>query len=219
MLELRNRMRIPNGGWIFPRNWNWNGERYTDPIEDGKPPITGGDFPELVSRITEVRIVNNLPLGNAEAEAMDWICRHSGAPCAPPKPTGAPRRTARGMDVVTFLRAMKDWALSAEIVPQEEAERRAEICAGCNRQGEIDDGACLGCFGMIGRIMQIIGQRKTRVDAVLRFCTICGCSNALQCFLPISILHRAHRPTDFPEDTGQKDADGNTVPCWKRVAQ
>lgn len=216
MLLLRNTMRIPRNGWRFPRNWNHDGARYTHPIDDGKF-IYGGDLAELISRVSEYRIINSLPLGEAEIEVNDWLCRTTGAPCAPPKPRDMQAGVkVTGAMVAGFLRAAAEWLTTSDIVPQEEAERRAETCAGCKFNVHVDDGSCLGCFGLLARIMRCIGDRKTRVDAVLKFCGRCGCSLPVVAFSAANILNRAHRNADFKNiETGQVDHAGNPVMCWR----
>lgn len=218
MLKLRDKMAVPPGYWRFPRRWIIENDRYISPVDDGDF-IFGGDYPQLVDRVVEYRIINTLPLGDADSEVQDWICRNTGASCAPERPKSTePRRRARGRDVATFLQAMAEWVKSDEIVPQEEAERRAEICGGCRFNVEIDDGACMGCFGLTARIMRIIGQRKTRVDSVLKFCAECGCSGAVMAFVPMTILNKAHVGESFTDNTGQQ-VDGVPVPCWRREQQ
>lgn len=211
MLRLRSTAEVPSGYWRFPR---WPDRPLTNSAKDY---IIGGDFPDLIFKITEWRIINSLPLGDIEAEAMDWLCRNSSAPCAPAKPKDMQAgHKASGGDVARFLMAMAAWVKSAEIVPQEEAERRAEACAGCRFNTMVDDGACLGCFGLMARIMRIIGTRRTRMDDALKFCGKCGCSLPVVAFTPMHVLNRAHPNADFKGvETGQFEQDGKPVMCWR----
>lgn len=212
MLRLRNTLRVPQNGWIFPRHWTLENGKYTAPINDGAELIKGGDFPQLVERIVEYRVINNLPLGDASAEAQDWICRHSGAPCVPANVgRGMLAKIPSGADLARFLYAMAEWMRADDVVPQEEAERRAEICAGCPFNCQIADQACFGCFGLLARIMRIIGQRKTRMDQTIKFCGHCGCSLHVVVFAPLGILNRTHANDTFPEDIGGQ-------PCWRKAA-
>lgn len=207
ILKLRNPREVPPGYWRFPRNPS--GPEPSDPQDF----IWGGDFQNLIAKVHEYRVINSLPLGNPEEEIGDWLCRHTGAQCAPsnpPKPLPGVR--ASGSMVARFLSAMALWTVSSEKVDQEEAELRGETCSNCEHNADIDDQTCLGCFGLIGRIINIIGDRKTRVDSSLKNCNICGCVNAVQAFVPIEILGRVHNLSDFPTDIG----DGKTK-CWKRA--
>lgn len=61
------------------------------------------------------------------------------------------------------------------MVPQEEAERRAVVCANCPNNLH---GICTGCVG--NEFMDIFGWflrqgRKTQLDSVLDTCSVCGC--------------------------------------------
>lgn len=206
LLALKNRMETPPGYWKYPRNVD------APLTSDPKDWIIGGDFQDLIAKVNSFRISNGYPLGNPEAEIQDFICRTTGAQCVPANPAKPmPGRKARGGDVARFLGAMASWMVSSAYVDQEEAERRAEICAGCAFNVPIDDSNCLGCFGLTARVMKVIGDRHTRMDGSLQFCGVCGCSNAVQAFVPMEVLAKAHKLEEFPTDVG----DGKTA-CWKR---
>lgn len=211
LLRLRNTMETPPGYWKFPR---WPDRPLTN---DPKDYIIGGDLVNLIAKVSEFRIINRMPLGDVDADVNDWICRNSGAPCAPAKPKDMqPGRKARGGDVAAFLRAAVEWIRPNEIVSQDEAEKRAEACAGCKWNVAIDDSSCLGCYGMAARVMRIIGQRKTRMDAILKFCGRCGCSLPVVAFAPMNVLDRAHSNADFKDvETGQTESDGTPTLCWR----
>lgn len=209
LLTLKQLDITPPGYWRFPRHW--------PEARDDLPPeqryITGGDFADLVHKVTEFRIINQRPLGKPEEEIPDWICRNTEAACKPAAPAKLmPGVKASGWMVARFLKAMASWMINGGHVDDAEANRRAEICANCQWNTEIGDGACSGCFGLTARVMQVIGGRKTRFDDSLRFCGICGCSNAVSAYVPIDILSRAHNLNDFPVDCG------NGIKCWKKEA-
>lgn len=211
LLKLKNPFETPPGYFRFPRHVD-------RPLTDNpKDYVIGGDLADLIFKVTQFRTINRLPLGDVEAEVGDWLCRHSGAPCVPANiPAPQPGRKVRGGDVARFLGAMAEWVRSAEIVPQEEAEQRAEACAGCKWNSPTDDAACLGCFGLMARIMRVIGQRRTRMDGILKFCGRCGCSLPVVVFAPAAVLDRAHRNADFKTtETGQVDAEGKPIMCWR----
>lgn len=203
MLLIKDRFTTPPGYWRFQ--------------QEGSPePIRGGDYGDLLAKVADYRIINSLPLGDVEAEVNDWLCRNTGAKCVPANPAKPmPGRKARGQDVATFLRALAQWVRSDEVVSQDEAEKRAEVCAGCTWNVESID-SCLGCFGLLARIMQIIGNRKTRMDSVLKFCGRCGCSLPVVAFAPMAALDRAHSNADFKGvETGQTEGDGTPTLCWR----
>lgn len=191
--------------------------RYPDRPLTGDPRemIRGGDFGDLVSKVNEFRVINGLPLGNPEVEIQEYICRNTGAECVPANPAKPmPGFKPKGAMVARFLYAMAQWMANGGHVSQEEAEQRAERCSNCAYNTDIDDAAtCSGCFGMAAKIMQVIGDRKTKMDASLKFCGVCGCSNAVQAFVPLDVLAKAHNLVDFPDDVG---VPGEKIPCWKR---
>lgn len=212
-LALRDLMTTPPGYWRYPR---YGAEDSAD-IPAERRFILGGDFQDLVARVSEFRIINKLPLGNPEEEIQDWICRNTEADCRPANPAKAmPGRKARGADVARFLKAMGAWMLNGGHVSQEEADRRAEICGNCQFRTTIDDAGCFGCFGLMAKVMAIIGNRKARFADEQSFCGVCGCSVPAQVFVPLDILGRAHKLEDFPAETGAINSIGEPVPCWKK---
>lgn len=197
MLKLRINWTVPNGGWRYPR---FPERPVVDPSKDL---IFGGDLPDLFKRVTEFRVSNNLDVVDIEARVMDYLCRVTNSDCVPAAQRKKGLR-ARGADVARFLYAMTMWMVKGGFVPQEEAEDRAETCASCEHNQPADDAGCLGCFGLASRVMTIIGDRRTRVDSALNFCNICGCSCAVQAFVPMEVLARVHKLEEFPPH------------CWKR---
>jgi len=210
MLKLANPFETPPGYFRFPRHVD-------QPITE-KNLIYGGDIVDLVSKVAEFRIANGMPIGGLEAEVQDWLCRNAGAACKPAAPARLDQTVKiSGIAVLRFLNAMAAWVVNGGTVEQEEAERRAETCSGCRFNRHVEDAACLGCAGVAAKVMQIIGNRHTRVDDSLKFCGFCGCSLLVVPFVPLDILNRSHANSDFPDDTGQVDKDGNLIPCWRKA--
>jgi hypothetical protein len=90
--------------------------------------------------------------------------------------------------VIRWITAMYGWAKrhKFQLVPNEEAETRAEICARCPLQVETPS-LCWGCNGVAGLIPRIKGARKTSWDSQLKTCGICGCYNDVSVHLPIDL--------------------------------
>lgn len=207
MLRLKNPKETPSGYWRFPRD-------PSSPRRDEQAMIYGGDLDTLVARISEYRIINEIPLGDPRAEAEDFLCRETNAECLPVRPRGFfAGMLVKGEDLARFVSALAAWMTSADVVPQEEAERRAEICLGCKFHSNLSESSCAGCYGLAGRIAGIIGGRKTRLDSDLKFCGICSCSLQVVVYAPLRILDRAHKLSSFPSNVG----DGN--PCWQKAAE
>lgn len=211
LLKLRNEKLTPPGYWRVDKLFRTPSPGLASDY------IYGGDLADLVKKVTEYRIANGLLLGDIDAQVQDWLCRNTEAQCRAANPANKVQsRKAKGVDVARFLMAMAAWMKSDECVPQEEAERRASICSGCKFNVAIDDQACLGCFGLASRVLQVIGDRHTKFDSTLAHCAVCGCHTGVSAFVPMSILAKVHETEEFPDDTGQVEPDGTPTRCWKR---
>lgn len=91
-----------------------------------------------------------------------------------------------------------------DFVSQEEADRRAYICAGCTRQANPE--GCGSCNKVAKLIIGDVAKRKTPYDAKLKSCAICKCVNAVAVHFPM----KAIETTDTPE----KQAAYPTW-CWR----
>jgi hypothetical protein len=151
---------------------------------------------------------NELPPITME-EAEDQLCRRLGpADCSyasennPP----APVNTRISMDdVVNGMKVFAAWMVQLfKTVPQEEAERRANICARCylNVQAE-------GC-GACSQLANILGtfSKSTKMDDRLKVCANCRCVNRAQVFAPLDVL-APHFEPEF--QAGYPDF------CWQKV--
>lgn len=70
-------------------------------------------------------------------------------------------------------------------VPQEEAERRAAICAGCPFNAEQIVNFCVGCStrGLVAKIAVYIQSKQTSKDESLKICSKCGCDLKLKVWM------------------------------------
>lgn len=198
MLELKHRDITPPRGWDFL-------------VPDGGPLIEAGDFGELVLKVLDYCVKHGLPTDNLAAIVEDEICRRKPVRCAPPRP--APDGSTRSIgvaDVWRFLKTVIEWMKSGGFIDQAEAERRAETCAGCRFNGEVDHG-CWGCAGLFSIVESAIGNRTTRMGHALKNCKACACLNSVQVFVPLPVLQKASGNLEYPADT-----DGKGTPCWKR---
>jgi hypothetical protein len=93
-------------------------------------------------------------------------------------------------------------------VPQEEAEKRAEICAGCEFNMNIA-GSCGACADRLARALTIIGSRRTRLDDKLGACALCSCALRVAVHIPLEAQH-AGLSQELKEDFRRVDY------CWKR---
>jgi len=206
---------------VVPPN-GWRVDKLFRTPSPGAPSdyIFGGDLDDLCKNVTAYRISNNLDIDNIELRCQDWICKSTQARCQPANPARPIDQGAHisGTAIARFLAAMAAWVVNGGQVGQEEAERRASICAGCKFNQHAPESGCSGCFGLAARVMRVIGDRTTRMDDLLKFCGNCGCSLHVVPFVPIEILDRAHKNEDFPMETGQFEPDGTPIPCWRKAA-
>jgi hypothetical protein len=205
-------MVVPQGYWTVMRNFG-------PPSSNPKDYIRGGDFGDLCKQVQEYRIANNLFIGDIEAEVQDWICRNRNAECRPAKPAKPINQGLHltGTTIARFLATMAEWVAHSGTVDQEEAERRAVICAGCQHCVPAPASGCSGCFGLAARVMRVIGSRTTRMQHILRerFCGQCSCSLEILPFVPLKVLAKWHHMEESPEDTGQREGE-KIIGCWKR---
>jgi hypothetical protein len=91
-------------------------------------------------------------------------------------------------DLKSFFSKVWDWWKAGECVSQEEADRRAEICAGCALNQRAYLPGCGGCSDLGARIFKFIGDKKTKQDASLQSCGHCGCQNSVIVWAPLEAL-------------------------------
>jgi len=179
---------VPQGGWIV-----------NCPLVDEI--VKGGDFWDMVGKCEKLIISKGLtPPPDLVTQIEHNICvrlagNTSCVPCTKQKQTlGFPQ-------IVRWVRAMYQFAINGkfELVPQEEAERRAKICAACPHQ--IPTSGCWGCKGIAGMLPKIAGARTTSYDPQLKACGVCGCYSAIAVHLPVET--QGGEDLKFPEF------------CWK----
>lgn len=161
---------------------------------------TGYAFKEItlnnLLKVTKThRIANNLPIGvNANAEIEDASCRellqkypnYSG--CVDDHGLSAAKPRGIGItQVLHFLQFL--WQViskGAEPVSQEEANRRAEICAGC--PNNIDIGVCTTC--KMKGLLKSLKKGNTPHDSKLKVCSQCSCLNLAKIWWPVESMKR-----------------------------
>lgn len=91
-------------------------------------------------------------------------------------------------DVVTGTRILLSWQMEGRPkVSPEEADRRAEICARCDRN--VQPSGCPTCNSPLRKIVEaFVGAEKTKYDNELRVCRECGCSLKAKIWFPLDLL-------------------------------
>lgn len=177
---------VPPLGWFVI----WEGQE-----------VHGGDWGDLVDNCQKLTVsLGKIPSPNLPNQVETALCDRIPAQC---KPCNKMVQTLGFMAIVRWVKAMYAFATQGKLttVPQEEAERRADICMRCPMQ--MSTSGCWGCKGIAGMLPAIAGARKTSVDAQLKACGVCGCYNAVAVHLPVDV--QGGDDLDFPEW------------CWKRA--
>lgn len=87
------------------------------------------------------------------------------------------------------------------LVPQEEAERRASICAECPLNVGLH--GCAMCRATLNVLREKLTSRRTEQDDRLMACGVCGCDNRVQVHVPLPALQAGSGDLNYP------------VWCWK----
>jgi hypothetical protein len=113
-------------------------------------------------------------------------------------------------DVWNWGSAHVNMLLSGGFVPQEEAERRAKICAGC--QMNIRAEGCTGCADVATIFTSGLAKRSTSSDMFLRNCAVCRCFLRALVHFPQSVVDKVHAgiiDTAFPSFCWQRKGGNN----------
>lgn len=180
----------PSGGWFV-----------SCPIVNER--VDGGDFWDMVQKCESMLLSRGIkPPADFVSQIENNLCNRlpGDSNCVP---CSGEKQHLGFKDVVRWVRAMYSFAVQSkfELVPQEEAERRAKICAACHRQ--ISTSGCWGCKGIAGLLPHIAGARKTSYDNQLKACGVCGCYNAVSVHIPLDAIDNEDH-LDFPDF------------CWKK---
>lgn len=102
-------------------------------------------------------------------------------------------------DVTRFLGTLRHFiANGGQLVDRAKAERRAAICASCPRNVPIK--GCMGCSGLIPKIMKLTQGAKTTLDNKLMGCAVCGCQLKAKVHMPNEVIESDDTGgLEFPE--------------------
>lgn len=150
---------------------------------------------------------NNYPIfADLEGRVQDWICRQlppNSSVCSANGMVSMPGlgiRRVTGRNILAYISTMASWGWNHKFqaAEQSEANRRAEICAGCPLNVRAE--GCLPCFGVDAAIYAVIGGRRTPLDHQLNACAACGCSVKAKIWVPLDTLkaHDRHQG-EYPE--------------------
>jgi len=198
MLRFKNTSHLPPGGF-----------RFKDP--DTGAEIDAQSWGNWRDKVNRHREVNNLPPIDI-ALAEDQNCSR-----LPPSAANMfcesdePMHTVDGVtlnssDIIRGTRTILAFKLAGSpLVSDEEAARRAEICAYCPMNVQFRN-PCSGVCGELLEIVEsIVGTKPTPKNGDLHACAVCKCSLPAKIWLPEDIL-RKYEP----------DSIGAAYPsnCW-----
>lgn len=198
--------RVYKSGSVPPGGWKYD--------QPGLPtPVTGGNYEELITNITNARIHNNIKLGNVEQEFEEWFCAHHGHLCdanSPPIQPEAevddPQKTFRER-VASFAGNRYQYAGSINLESEDEAFRRAAICSGCKENQAWAD-SC-PCVSQIERTIVLLTQnQETEPSLKGKGCKITGQSNEAAVWFGEKLLRHRKRYMDKLPDF-----------CWLRTLE
>lgn len=201
MLEPRATVETPpQPGWF------WDDESVSPPLR-----ISHSNYNVWLGKVHDRIASTGQFVGEGWKEGvLDWFCRHASVQC---REIGKPEpRERTWSDYQQFANvAARHIESGGEMVPQEEAERRAAICVGCPKNVPIS-GMCASCkVAEVGSwIYRIIRGAHTSQDHSLMSCGICGCDTRLAVWSPLSV-QRDDRFTADDFLTANRN-------CWKAKA-
>lgn len=184
--------RVPPGGWVC----EWMGVN-----------LFAGSKEQLIEMATEVCIMQGQPIPmDIKWQIEDAICRRLPPDARDCKPRGNRKLQIDAGMVKRFMMTLVAWFTKGfAFVPQEEATRRAGICAECPLQA--DAPGCWGCKG-IGALVALVARgRTTPYDGRLINCGVCGCVNSVQVHVPLDVLQKVSGELDYSESPN----------CWKKI--
>jgi len=198
MYKLIDGHNVPKGGWRFR-------------VPETGTIVKGGSFDQLLINCRTHYTSNVLAIpADLEDQVLYFAC-NTYAPC---ENDGVANNVSRGKtpslgftEVIRFSKTLYSALISGSKVSQDEANRRASICAGC--QFNVEPSGCSACNTKILReaVSFVSGAGTTPFDPALQSCAHCGCFNAAQIWFPIETLHKY---TD--------DNENAALPtwCWKK---
>lgn len=198
--RLKNKQLIPHGG----------GFRITDPATG----ITsyGLQFQPLLNKIETARKANGIPIGLEFEQEIERLCCESYPDeCVEVDPSMPVIRSLSLSDIIRGTQVLVALKLSGgKLVDRKEAERRGEICSRCRFNVKFAKPCSGMCPELDALVRQIVGNQGMHWDQFLHSCSICGCLNSAQCWVPLDVLAKGVTPN-------MKAQFSNVPECWKQV--
>lgn len=155
-------------------------------VEETKVVLVSYGWPSLITAVKEHMAGNGIkePL-TLELMMADFICQYVPEWCDEIRPEREAKVSAWKM-MKKFYRAVEAaWHLGQ--VSQEEAERRAKICATCPSNTDQLVDFCIGCStrDLVSKVTGFMQSKHTSQDAKLKNCKECHCNLRLKVHFPL----------------------------------
>ena len=195
-MELRDRSLVPGNQWsayVSETDTTFHAPSRHQLIPKVAAHLRGNGLAPMITPDSDIEHYICLSMGEAHRARRCVFC--------PELRTTSPARVATGLsDVVAFL----DFALKNGFaqVPQEEAERRAQICAMCPMNVPVSGCTACGITRLlVDKASAVLAGRTTSLDSKLHACAACGCQLKAKVHLDIKTPYRGD---NFP------------AYCWQR---
>lgn len=195
--------RVYKSGSVPPGGWKYD--------QPGLPtPVTGGNYQELITNITNARIHNQIKLGNVEREFEEWFCKThpnlcdaNSPPIQPEAETDDPTKVLRER-VASFAGNRYQYAGSISLESSDVANKRASVCESCTSKASYQDGC--PCLEQIKRTLVLLTQnQKTEPDLSGFACSVAGHDLNAGCWLTEPFLrHRRKYLEQLPDHCWMK---------------
>lgn len=209
-MELIRNVETPNE-WtrerlaqMFP-GWTILGDLkgFFCPIEETRVVFVNFTWNELVRAVRKHLAANEIAIpADLDLEMQARYCEitKSGA-CAESDPYATERQSFME-DSSRFLRAMQDAVLHG-LVPREEAERRASICAGCPMNKPPQFSWCFSCSAATAaaKLAKLTLGVSTSYDDKLAFCRVCHCKLQLKVHVAREAMAESKFEKRWPSET------------------
>lgn len=175
----------------------------------------GHTFPALLQNVINYRKANGLPIGLNFEDTLEQACCQQYPECCDtvdPRAPLKPRQLRHGHVIAGTRVMLSHIANMRELVPADEAERRAAICAKCPFNVRFTRG-CMGviCGFLKEAVTRIVGGGATSLDDKLESCFIC------KCFLrPAVWVPREIQWDPLPDYEKQVFMEQAPAGCWKK---
>jgi hypothetical protein len=174
--------------------------------------ITGDSVQSVAANLEKYRLTNGIPLGNPVAEIANFICSQWPHFCN--SNSSSLNEGQRLGPAATLATRVAQWVTrlfnmgANNFVKDKEAQRRAEICAGCEMNADFRAGGCGSCVQGTDRLAFTWLTRRELSDSKL-WHSLKGC-RATGAHLQASVF-ADKQPDPSPEEALQLSPQ-----CWRR---